>query len=340
MPDAERQYQDLSRPIREFTFVVDALEAGQRIDAVLRSHYPWHSRSHFGRKLRAGDVLVAGRPAKRSTRVRHGDEVVVRVPAPADAPERETDRDLVVLYEDEHLVAVDKPSGMAAHPVGRTRHGTLVNKLHARYRSDDPARDTVPRLGHRLDRDTSGVVLCVKNRDVDQRVTDLFTNRAVKKRYLAIVAGVPVPEGTIDAPLGDQLDAETRLHQGVRPDGLPSRSRFRVRRAFARHALVELEPLTGRTHQLRVHMAHIGHPIVADHLYGDVRPLCLGHVDPRCAPAEDRVLLDRLALHAHRLELPHPVTGAPLSIESPLPEDMSRAVDALEARGALRAASA
>ncbi|MDJ0973721.1 MAG: RluA family pseudouridine synthase [Planctomycetota bacterium] len=335
---AERQYTDLSRPVREFRFIVDRTEEGQRMDALLRSHYPWHSRTFYRGKLKRGEVLVGGRPAKPATRPRFGDEVVVQLAVGDDVPEVESADDLVVLYEDEHIVAVDKPSGMACHPVGRTRHGTLVNKLHARYRSDDPDEDTVPRLGHRLDRDTSGVVVCVKHRQADASITDLFTSRRVQKTYLAIVEGCPEPgEGMIDAPIGEDPHADTRLHQGVVEGGLPSRSRYAVRSRYARHALVALEPLTGRTHQLRVHMAHIGHPIVADHLYGDVRPLCASHAAPGLAAHDDAFVLARLALHAHRLALPHPVTGEPLVIESPLPEDMAAAA-ALLARAAPGAA--
>jgi 23S rRNA pseudouridine1911/1915/1917 synthase len=340
MPRLERVYADLSRPIREFRFTVERLQAGARLDTLLRSHYPWRSRTHFRDMLRRGEVRVDGRAAKPAHRARTGEVVVVRLPEDPTAPAREDGGDLVVLYEDEHLVAVDKPSGLAAHPVGRIRHGTLINKLHARYRDPDPARDTVPRLAHRLDQDTSGVVLAVKNRRVDALVTDIFTARDVHKTYLAIVRGVPRdPEGVIDAPIALDPEGDTALHQAVREDGLPSRTRWVLRRAFRRHALLQLEPLTGRTHQLRVHLAHLGLPIVADHLYGDVRPLARSHAWEDVEPHEDEVILRRLALHAHRLRLAHPITGAPLDLVSPLPEDLGHALAELEALD-VRAAAA
>jgi 23S rRNA pseudouridine1911/1915/1917 synthase len=330
MPRLERQYADLSKPIREFTFTVDRLEVEVRFDTLLRAHYPWRSRTHFRGMLRRGEVLVNGEPAKPSLRSRRGDVVVVRLPEDPSLPAQESAEDLVVLYEDDHVVAIDKPSGMAAHPVGRLRHGTLINKLHARYRHPDPALDVVPRLAHRLDQDTSGVVLAVKNRRADASVTDTFTARDVEKTYLALVQGVPDrPEGRIDAPLGDDPDGESALHQAVRADGLPSSTMWSVRRTFARHALLEVRPLTGRTHQIRVHLAHVGHPIVADHLYGDVRPLFRSHAVAGLPPAEDAACLRRLGLHAHRLVLPHPVTGARLELESPLPADMVQALDEL-----------
>ncbi len=331
MPRVQRHYLDLSRPIREFTFTVEAKEEGARLDALLRAHYPWHSRTFYRRKVERGEVLVNGKTAKPSFKTRSGDDIVIKLPEDPTAPERECDKDLVVLHEDEDLLAVDKPSGMAVHPVGRTRHGTLINKLHARYRSDDPKSDVVPRLAHRLDRDTSGVVLVVKNRKVDAQVMDLFMARDVRKTYYALVEGVPAEtSGFIEAPMGRDLDADTSLHQTVRADGQPARTRWELVHAYERHALLRLDLLTGRTHQLRVHLAYIGHPITCDHLYGDPRPLLRSHIDPRIQPADDGVVLARLALHAQRLEMAHPVTGASLAVESPLPPELRAALAVLD----------
>jgi 23S rRNA pseudouridine1911/1915/1917 synthase len=330
VPRLERTYLDWSRPVRDLTFVVNLPEEGRRLDAVLHDRFSWKSRTRFQAMLERGEVLWNGREAKASQRVRKGDVVLVRLPIAADAPERETADDLVILHEDEHVVVVDKPSGMAAHPVGRIRHGTLINKLHARYRADDRTKDVVPRLGHRLDRDTSGVLLVVKDRRTDQLVTEAFTLRRVRKTYLALVEGVPeAAEGEVDAPIGPAPDGATALHMGVRPDGAPSRSRWRVVRAFRDHALLALEPKTGRTHQLRVHMAHLGHPILCDHLYGDPRPVWRSSVDPSIPLEDDAIVLQRLALHSHRLELSHPITGGPLAIESPLPPDLVAAIEEL-----------
>ena len=330
MPRLTRQYQDLSRPLGAFTFTVDAKEEGLRLDALLRQHYPWHSRTFYRRKVERGEVSVNGRKGKPSTKVKLGDEVVIELPRDPTAPDVEEHEDLVILWEDDDLLAVDKPSGMAVHPVGRTRHGTLINKLHARYRDPDPRKDVVPRLSHRLDRDTSGVILGVKNKAVDARVMQMFIDREVSKTYFALVQGVPGDdEGFIDAPMGVDPHADTEMHQAVRADGAPARTRWRVVERFARHAWVEVDLLTGRTHQIRVHMAHIGHPLVCDHLYGDVRPLMRSFVAPGLAPDEDAVLLARLGLHAHRLALAHPVSGEPLVLESPVPADLQRALEAL-----------
>jgi 23S rRNA pseudouridine1911/1915/1917 synthase len=326
MSRLERAYADLSRPLEEYAFTVNVPEQGARLDLLLRGHYPWRSRTHFQGMVERGDVTVNGAAAKASQRVRAGDRIAVRIPADPAAPAKEHDGDLVVLYEDDAVVAIDKPSGMTVHPVGRIRHGTLINKLHARYRREQPGEDVVPRLGHRLDKDTSGVVLVVKNRRVDAAVTELFTRRRVQKTYLALVHGVPAaPEGEIDAPLARDPEGETLLHMRVDPAGQPSRTRWKVREAFACHALLEVSPLTGRTHQIRVHLAHVGLPIVCDHLYGDLRPLWPAR--PRTGPAVP--LLDRLALHAHRLALPHPVTGEALVLVSPVPSDLEGALAVL-----------
>lgn len=326
-----RQYHDLSVPITEFRFIVQLPEDGRRVDAVLRDHYPWRSREHFQGMIAAGDVLVNDAPPKSATRLRNGDVVRVRIPVPPDAPARESGDHLDVLYEDDALVAIDKPSGVVAHPTGRIRHGTLINFLHARYRRPGEGdADVVPRLAHRIDRDTSGIVLVVKDRRLDALVTRAFHRREVVKTYLALVEGAPAADaGLVDRPIGPAPDAQTKLEMAVRDDGRPSRTSWRVRERLGRHAWLELSPHTGRTHQLRVHLEHLGHPIACDHLYGDPRPLRRSTVDPRVPVAADAIVLQRLALHAHRLELAHPVTGRPLVLESPVPRDLVAALDEL-----------
>lgn len=333
LPRLARQYRDLSVPVTEFTFTVNLPEDGTRLDLLLRAHFGWRSRQHFQGMIDRGDVLVNDAVRKASLRLRKGDVVRVRIPVAADAPEKESGDGLVVLYEDEALVAIDKPAGVVAHPTGRIRHGTLINRLHARYRRPGEGRaDVVPRLAHRLDKDTSGVVLVVKDRRLDAEVTRSFFRREVRKTYFALVRGAPVADaGRIDAPLGPEEDGETKLQMCVREDGQPSRTSWRVVERLGRWTWLEVEPHTGRTHQIRVHLRHLGHPIVADHLYGDVRPLRRSDADPTLPDAEDAVLLDRLALHAHRLELAHPATRAPLRLESPVPPDLLRALDGVRA---------
>ncbi len=317
--------------------------AGMRIDSLLRERYPWKSRNHFRNMCKAGEILIGNRPAKASMRVKQGDLIEVRLPVIPGAPSEERSDDLVILYEDEFLLAIDKPSGMSAHPVGTTRHGTLLGKLHAlakarRPHDRDPSDDRIPRLGHRLDRDTSGVVLAVKDRAVDAIIGKMFANREMNKCYMALIDGVPVEShGVIDAPIATDPHAETTLHQAVLPDGLPAQTTWRVAERFDRHALLELEPHTGRTHQLRVHLAHVRWPIVADHLYGDVRPLYRSAIDPRVSRSEDRPVLSRLALHARELSFRHPMTGEDIVLRSDVPADMRAAIRALRhAAGGIR----
>ncbi len=329
MPRLTRQYHDLSVPITEFRFIVQLPEDGTRVDVVLRDHYPWRSREHFQGMIDDGGVLVNDARPKSATRLRNGDVVRVRIPVPADAPSKETGEGLHVLYEDDAVVAIDKPSGMVAHPTGRIRHGTLINFLHARYRRPgEGAADVVPRLAHRIDRDTSGVVLVVKDRRLDAVVARAFFRREVKKTYLALAEGTPRAEsGFIDKPIGQSADAQTRLEMAVTDDGRPSRTSWRVLERFADRTWMELSPHTGRTHQLRVHLKSEGHPLTCDHLYGDPRPIRRSTLDARIGDGDDAILLQRLALHAHRLELQHPVTKRPLVLESPVPADLSFALE-------------
>jgi 23S rRNA pseudouridine1911/1915/1917 synthase len=341
LPRLTRQYLDLSVPVSEFRFTVNLPEEGTRLDVALRRHYPWRSREHFQAMIERGEVLVNGARRKPSLRLRRDDVVRVRVPVSPDAPAKESSEGLVVLYEDDALVAVDKPAGMVAHPTGRIRHGTLINLLHARYRRPGASDDVVPRLAHRIDRDTSGVVLVVKDRRLDAIVTRAFHHREVSKTYLALVQGVPGADaGRIDAPIGPAPDAQTKLEMAVCADGRPSRTRWRVRMRGPGFSFVELEPKTGRTHQLRVHLRSIGHPIVCDHLYGDLRPLRRSTLEPAVRASDDAIVLDRLALHAHRLELLHPVTRRPLVLESPVPADLVRALAALEQAATRKGAGA
>src|SRR5438105_4686717 len=168
-----------------------------------------------------GDVTLNGAVRKPSTRLLFKDRVAVRIPVPAGAPARESGEGLVILHEDDALVAVDKPAGVVAHPTGRIRHGTLINSLHARYRRPGEGRaDVVPRLAHRLDRDTSGVVLVVKDRRLDAAVTRSFFRREVEKTYWALVRGWPVADrGVVDRPIGPASLGETKLQMEVREDG-------------------------------------------------------------------------------------------------------------------------
>jgi 23S rRNA pseudouridine1911/1915/1917 synthase len=225
--------------------------------------------------------------------------------------------ELVVLHEDEELLAIDKPAGLVVHPGAGRSSGTLVHRLLARYPElagvGGPGR---PGIVHRLDRDTSGVLLVARTAAAYRALVGRFAARQVEKRYLAIVHGAPSPpSGTIEAPIGRH--ATERKRMTVRRDGRPAVTRYRTVAARGAVALLELELVTGRTHQIRVHLRHVRHPLVGDPVYGEARWRSLAG-PPRAALER----FPRPALHAWRVALDHPATGARLALESPVPADL------------------
>ena len=316
---SRKRPRDLSVPDTEQILTVGPEEAGQRLDRFLASRLAWRTRSGLRDLFEEGRIDTGDRPARRSLRVREGDVIRISIPPPPVAPDPGA-IPLHVIYEDEEIVALDKQAGVVVHPVGRHRWNTLINALHHRYRHADPERDVVPRLVHRIDQLTSGVLLVAKTDHARIELGRQFEAREVDKHYLALTDGAPDGDaGEIDAPLGPARGAPIRIMQGVRPDvGLPSRTRWEVVERYASpadgaRALIRCEPLTGRTHQIRVHLAHAGWPILCDHLYGDAEPI---------RDEAGNLLLDRFALHARRLRFTHPVTGERMELESPLPADM------------------
>jgi 23S rRNA pseudouridine1911/1915/1917 synthase len=254
---------------------------------------------------------------------------VVRVPQAArpTAPPAPAGLELRVLHEDRWLIAVDKPAGLAVHPAGRRVHGTLIHALHARYRRpDQPELDVVPRLLHRLDRETSGVVAIALDPSFHHLVARQFEERSVAKTYLAVVHGTPQPgAGRIELPIGPARRSVVRLALEARRDGsgLPACTDYRVLRSAHGFSLVELRPKTGRTHQLRVHMAALGHPLVGDKIYGPDASLFLAHLGGALTPEHRaQLVLDRHALHAQRLRFHHPFLDQELELEAPLPDDL------------------
>jgi 23S rRNA pseudouridine1911/1915/1917 synthase len=208
----------------------------------------------------------------------------------------------LIRYQDERLLVVEKPAGMLAHPVAAGQGGTLADWVRAHC-------DGEAHLVGRLDRDTSGLVLVARTAAVRGRLDRQLARRLVRRGYRAVVAGTPRPsEGVVDAPIG--RDASDPPLRAVVPDGVPARTRYRVLECFPRASLIELELETGRTHQIRVHMAHIGHPLLGDRWYGGI----------------GLELIDRQALHAHRLAFPGP-SGAEIVFESPLPDDIVLLID-------------
>ena len=228
--------------------------------------------------------------------------------------------EIPILFEDGEALVIDKPAGLPMHTTAKFWRNTLVALLRERY------PDEQMEIAHRIDRETSGVLLIARNRQIASFLTRAFARRAVEKTYLALVKGHPLDEGKIDLPLR-LLDTKSRIMMGPAKDGsgLTAVTQFRVLRRLPEHALCEARPLTGRQHQIRVHFASIGHPIVGDKLYGAGEELFMRSCDEPLTPELLACFdgLPRHALHAHRLTFPHPVGKHAVTIESPLPADLA-----------------
>ncbi len=294
-----------------------AAARGRRLDQVLAEVIPGQSRAALQRLLREGRVLVDGRAARPATRVRGGESVRVELPPPRPSDVAPEAIPLSVLYEDADLIVIDKPAGMTVHPGAGRRGGTLVAAL-LHHCSDLSGVGGVERPGivHRLDRDTSGVLVAAKNDAAHRALASQFKARTVRKTYEAIVWGRPRSlTGRIDAAIGRHPSARTRM--AVDPEGRASRTAWRVVSALGPVTLLEVSPETGRTHQIRVHLASIGHPVVGDPLYGGRRTATAA------SRPSDRTALAAyagMALHARRLEFTHPSSGVRLVLTAPRPE--------------------
>ncbi len=331
---AKREFRDLSTFLTEFEVLVRPEDAGQRLDRFLRARVFWRSRTNIVERLRDGLILLNGASARKSTQVRSGDRIRLVVDPPSNVVRLPSEIGLRILHEDDDILVIDKDAGLLCHPVGRHVYDTLVNALHHRYRrTGDPDEDVVPRLAHRLDRDTTGVLLVTKSRGARAFLQWQFEHHRVEKEYVALVAGNPAAEGgEIDAPLGHDPHSRIRLKMAAVKDGLPSRTAWRVEERFRSFALLRLFPKTGRQHQIRAHLEHLGHPVLADDIYGRGDPVRAGELDPS-DPGPDRVILGRQALHAERLSFYHPSTRARMTVTAPLPGDMAAVMEAAR-RGA------
>ena len=325
----------LIRPENEVHLTVGRDCEGMRLDAFLAKRLVWRSRTSVQEMLAERGVVVEGERRKRAYRVKPGERVTIPLPSPPEEALTINHIPLNIIYEDDDLVVLNKSPGILVHPVGRVRFRSLINALHLRYRDPEhPEKDVIPRLGHRLDKETSGVLVVCKNAAARRHVYFQFENGEVKKEYLAIVEGkVETDKGEIDLPIGLALNSHIRIKRGVRHDGgLPAQSHYEVLERAAGFTLVAVRPLTGRQHQIRVHLETLGHPVVCDKMYGVREKLMLSELGPLREGEEDACLLDRQALHAHRMFIRHPTLDETIQICAPVPEDMERTWQAM--RGA------
>jgi 23S rRNA pseudouridine1911/1915/1917 synthase len=301
---------------------IDAAMAGRRLDKVLAEMLPELSRSRLQQWIDEGKVLVDGASRRRRDKVQGGEEVRLRlVPEPCSEciPQAIA---LDVLFEDEQLLIVDKPAGLVVHPAAGRPDGTLQNALLYHL----PGLSSVPRAGivHRLDKDTSGLLVVAKTLRAHKSLVDQLQSRSLYREYRALVQGALVAGGRVEAPIGRHRVDRTKM--AVVPGGRPALTHYRILERFPAHTLLSVRLETGRTHQIRVHMAQIRHPIVGDRTYGG---------RPRPPSGASGSLLEALlgfprqALHATRLGLVHPVSGETMHWESPVPEDMRELVELL-----------
>jgi 23S rRNA pseudouridine1911/1915/1917 synthase len=299
----------------ERTLELHVEQDGLRIDRYIAQHVPDLSRSFIQKLLDEGRVTVAGQVPKASYKVEAGDAIVIRVPPPEPTVVRAEDIPLRIVYEDADIVVVDKPAGMVVHPAFGHHSGTLVNALLA-HCPDLAGIGGVARPGivHRLDKDTSGLIIVAKRDAAHRNLQEQFKQRLVHKTYLALTEGVlPVPNGVIDAPIGRDPKHRQRMAVVTR-GGREARTEYHVQEHFGEHSLVAAEPITGRTHQIRIHFAFIGHPLVGDRVYG---------------LRKQRLALDRQFLHAARIAFALPGSGQTVEFTSPLPEDLQKLLSTL-----------
>ncbi|MBI2823631.1 MAG: RluA family pseudouridine synthase [Planctomycetia bacterium] len=322
--------QEPSPPTVEL--VVPDSAADARLDAFLASQLPAYSRVHLRRLINAAEVTVEGRRTKAAHRLRAGERVrVVLSDPPRKAPQPE-DIPLDVLYEDRWLAAINKPAGMVVHPAKGHWSGTLAAALQFHFdRLSGVGGPTRPGIVHRLDRDTSGVILVAKDDRVHRLLAAQFERRTIEKEYFAIVTGQPDRDrDRIDRPIG--LHPYQREKMAIRSHDSSSRqasSFYEVRERFDGFAAVRIAPKTGRTHQIRVHLQSIGCPVLCDRHYGGRAAITRGEI--RRQPEDAEVLLARQALHARSLKLVHPETGQPLELAAPLAQDIEAVLAELRA---------
>lgn len=296
----------------ETTFAVPPEEAGERLDRVLADRFPDLSRAQLQRLIRSGAITVNDTVVRPACRLAPGDLITVTFPEePTVRPEPFP---LDIVYEDEHLLVVNKPAGMVVHPAARMVSGTLVNALlaHCPQVADVGGSDRAG-IVHRLDRETSGLIVVAKNPEAHAALQRQFKRRLVRKTYVALVEGQVQPrEGIIEVPIG--RDPKDRTRMAVSRTGRPAVTQYRVVEIFPQYTLLEVRPHTGRTHQIRVHLAWLGYPVVGDRVYGRRR---------------QTLLPDRHFLHARELAFTHPVTGEKLVLSAPLPPELTALLNQL-----------
>jgi len=316
--------------VEQRELVVENHTRARRVDLYLAGRFRDYSRSFIKQLIDESCITVNGRIVKPSYTPKQGDRITARIPVlrydravPEDLP-------LDIIFEDDWIVVVNKPPDMVVHPCKGHQTGTLVNALLYRYeRLSEAAELLRPGIVHRLDRDTSGVILVVKDQSVHDLISRQFRDREVHKEYVAVCEGtIEFDSDVIDAPLGRHPVSKEKMSVRSR-QGKAARTTYEVVERVAGFTVVRCFPESGRTHQIRVHLQHIGHPIAADSLYGHRDAVYLSELTGEESYPSEEPVLDRQALHARRLTIKHPVSGQEVTFEAEIPADMMRLIEVL-----------
>lgn len=306
------------------TLEVSETDAGVRLDAYLAAQIDGWSRARLQRLIESGDVLVNSKVAKASYKVALNDEIEVELTS-APAPFAPEDIPLEIVFEDEHLIVINKPAGLVVHPAAGVPSGTLANALAHHFQQLSNAGTIRPGIVHRLDKDTSGLLVAAKTETAHEGLADQFRAREVFKSYVALVYGViKQPSGRIEQPIA--RDPRNRTRMAVVAGGRGAVSLYKIRRSYSSFTLLDVELKTGRTHQIRVHLSWLKHPVVGDELYAGGRDNNVQNVQLRAQIRK----LKRQFLHAEQLGFRHPVTGASVKFIAPLPAELTLLLSALE----------
>lgn len=316
--------------IKEVTFDIKKVFDDKRIDRYLASRLPDYSRTFLQKLVKEGAVLVNGRTVKSSYDIQKGDLISVRVPVLEESKVVPEDIPINIVYEDDYLMLINKPYDMVVHPAGGHPSGTLVNALAFHCQNLSQVNGPLKAgIVHRLDRDTSGIMLTIKSDAVHSHIAMQFEKRYVKKEYLAVVEGeLMLDSDEISLPIArHKIDTQK---MAVRHDiGKEAVSIYEVIERFRGYTLVKVMPKTGRTHQIRVHMRAIGHPVVADFMYGSQESCYLSDLLQKEREEGEVPIIERQALHAHRIEFFHPIQNKKMEFKVDMPEDISTLVNAL-----------
>ncbi|MFV1992513.1 MAG: 23S rRNA pseudouridine(1911/1915/1917) synthase RluD [Acidiferrobacterales bacterium] len=302
---------------------IDATMAGRRLDQVLAALLPSYSRVRIQQWIKDGQVTIASQVPRQRDKVSLGQIVEINVPEEEEIPWQAEEIKLNIIFEDEHLIVTEKPAGLVVHPGAGNYSGTLLNALL----HHDPGLAKLARAGivHRLDKNTSGLLVVARNEAARLSLIQQLQDRSLKREYLTVVQGTIIAGGEINQPIGRHFRDRTKM--AITPSGKPALTTYRVSEKYRQHTLLKVNLSTGRTHQIRVHMAFIKHPVLGDPVYGGRLKL------PKNITEEFRDILTgfkRQALHAQKLGLVHPKTAENMTWESPVPEDMKCLISALK----------